>query len=403
MINIAMMTGNIGRPGTGANSITGQCNAMGSRLFSNTTNLLAGHAFTKPEDRQKVADILGMDVSRIPDRDSLPYHQIIEGVETGKIKALWFVATNASHSWIGQNQFRSLMEKLDFLVVQDMYHNTETAQQADLVLPAAGWGEKDGTLINSERRIGLIKKVAPAPGVALSDFSIFKAIAAYWGCADMFEKWTDPEAAFKIMAQLSEGQPCDITGITDYRMIDEHGGIQWPLTKADQLAGKVHTHRRLFEDGVYFHEDGKAKFLFEDTHQMPELPDGDYPFVLLTGRGSAAQWHTQTRTGKSAVLRKLYPNEIYVQIHPDDAAAMDIQPTQWVYVYSRRGQLKARAFVTATVQPGQVFIPMHNHETNRLTKPVFDPYSHQPSYKACAVALSLTQPSVENHSEGEHQ
>ncbi|MFG0248812.1 MAG: molybdopterin-dependent oxidoreductase, partial [Phycisphaeraceae bacterium JB051] len=190
MINICLMTGNIGRPGTGANSITGQCNAMGSRLFSNTTNLLGGHYFTKQEDREKVANILGIDVNRIPTQDSLPYHKIIEGVETGKIKALWFIATNPSHSWIGQNKFRDLMNKLDFLVVQDMYHNTETAQQADLVLPAAGWGEKDGTLINSERRFGLLKKVSPAPGVALADFSIFKAIAAYWGCADLFEKWT---------------------------------------------------------------------------------------------------------------------------------------------------------------------------------------------------------------------
>jgi assimilatory nitrate reductase catalytic subunit len=396
MINICLMTGNIGRPGTGANSITGQCNAMGSRLFSNTTNLLGGHYFTKQQDREKVANILGIDVNRIPTQDSLPYHQIIEGVETGKIKALWFIATNPSHSWIGQNKFRDLMNKLDFLVVQDMYHNTETAQQADLVLPAAGWGEKDGTLINSERRFGLLKKVSPAPGVALADFSIFKAIAAYWGCADMFEKWTDPEAAFKLMAKLTEGQPCDITGITDYRMLDDNGGIQWPLKKGD----KLQTHRRLFADGKYFHHDGKARFLFEDSQSMPELPNSEYPFVLLTGRGSAAQWHTQTRTGKSAVLRKLYPNDIYVQINPVDAQQMHIEPTQWVYVHSRRGSLKARAFVTATVAPGQVFIPMHNHETNRLTKPVFDPYSHQPSYKACAVALSLSKPWIASESEG---
>lgn len=401
MINIALMTGNIGRPGTGANSITGQCNAMGSRLYSNTTGLLGGHYFTKGEDRQKVADIMGIDVNTIPDRDSLSYHQIMEGIETGKIKALWIIATNTSHSWIHQNKARQLLSKLDFLVVQDMYHNTETAQQADLVLPAAGWGEKDGTFINSERRIGLVKKVAPAPGQALADFSIFKAIAAYWGCSEMFAKWTDPQAAFKIMARISKGQPCDITGIDNYRMLDEHGGIQWPLTSDDVTQGKLQTHRRLFEDGVYFHEDGKARFIFDDTVQMPEVPDHEYPFVLLTGRGSAAQWHTQTRTGKSAVLRKLYAQDIYVQINPQDAQAMEIEPTQWVYVYSRRGRLKARAFVTATVQKGQVFIPMHNHETNRLTKPVFDPHSHQPSYKACAVAISKTKPFRESSQEGD--
>lgn len=402
MINIALMTGNIGRPGAGANSITGQCNAMGSRLFSNTTNLLGGYYFTKQEDRQKVADILGIDVEKIPTQDSLPYHKIIEGIETGKIKALWFIATNASHSWIGQNKFRKLMDKLDFMVVQDMYHNTETAQQADLVLPAAGWGEKDGTFINSERRIGLVKKVSPAPGIALSDFSIFKAIAAYWGCGDMFSKWTDPEAVFKILAKITQGQPCDISGITDYRMIDQNGGIQWPLTPEAAKQNKIQTHRILFEDGKFYHADGKAKFMFEQTVEMPETTDFEYPLMLLTGRGSAAQWHTQTRTGKSAILRKLYPNEIYVQIHPDDANELDIQATQWVYVYSRRGKLKARAFVTSTVQKGQVFIPMHYEQTNRLTKPVFDPYSHQPSYKACAVAVSPFKPWNADSPVGDH-
>ena len=139
IINLALMTGNIGRPGTGANSITGQCNAMGSRLFSNTTNLLGGHDFTKSEHREKVARALRFPVERIPQRTSWAYDQILDGIESGKIKGLWVIATNTAHSWIQQKRARELLSKLDFLVVQDMYATTETAQQAHMVLPAAGW------------------------------------------------------------------------------------------------------------------------------------------------------------------------------------------------------------------------------------------------------------------------
>ncbi|HEY8241738.1 MAG TPA: molybdopterin-dependent oxidoreductase, partial [Kiritimatiellia bacterium] len=181
IINLALMTGNIGRPGTGANSITGQCNAMGSRIFSNTTNLLGGRNFESASDRADVASILGIDAGRIPDRNSLAYNQILDAIAEGKIRGLWMIATNTGHSWIHQKSFRDLVKNLEFFVVQDMYATTESAQLAHLVLPAAGWGEKEGTFINSERRFGLSKKIARAPGQALSDFNIFKLVAAAWG------------------------------------------------------------------------------------------------------------------------------------------------------------------------------------------------------------------------------
>ena len=171
IINIALITGNIGRPGTGANSITGQCNAMGSRLWSNTTNLFGHHKFESAEDRQRVASVLGIDVDRIPSQGSWSYDRIIEGVRNGEIKGLWVIATNPAHSWIDQGDFRELLDRLDFLVVQDMYDSTDTARHADLVLPAAGWGEKEGTFINSERRYGLLKKVRKAPGRSLGGLS----------------------------------------------------------------------------------------------------------------------------------------------------------------------------------------------------------------------------------------
>jgi assimilatory nitrate reductase catalytic subunit len=385
IINLALLTGNLGRPGTGANSITGQCNAMGSRLFSNTTNLLGGHAFGDAGDRAKVARVLGLPDERIPSEGSWAYDQILDGIADGRIRGLWVVATNPVHSWMQQDRAAALLRKLDFLVVQDMYSTTETAQAAHLVLPAAGWGEKEGTFINSERRIGLVKRVARAPGQALSDFSIFQLIAHYWGCGDMFKRWSSPEAAFQLLKELTRGQPCDWTGIRDYAHLETAGGIQWPLPAAE--ADAAETERRLFADGRFFTPDGRARFVFSPPQPVPEPADAQYPFVLLTGRGTSAQWHTQTRTAKSAVLRKLYPERIYLELHPDDARRLGVGTGDTVEVRSRRGMLRATASPTAALQRGQVFLPMHYPETNRLTLWSVDPHSRQPNYKACAVSV----------------
>lgn len=384
LINLALITGNIGRPGTGANSITGQCNAMGSRLFSNTTGLPAGRDFTKPEHRADVAKLLEIPVERIPDRDSWSYHEIFKGILEGKTKGLWIVATNPAHSWINQDQARDILSRLEFLVVQDMYVSTETAELAHLVLPAAGWGEKEGTFINSERRFSAIRQVSKAPGQALSDFRIFQLIAHAAGVEHLFRAWTSPEAVFQILKRLSAGQPCDITGIEDYAHLEREGGIQWPCPAGQP---PVAQERRLFEDGRFYHPDGRAKLLFESPRPMPEPPNATYPLILLTGRGTAVQWHTQTRTAKSDVLRKLAPEGVYVEINPADARKAGIKPHQTVVVESRRAAITAKAFLTPQVAPGQVFMPMHYVEVNRLTDAVFDPYSKQPSYKACAVQI----------------
>jgi assimilatory nitrate reductase catalytic subunit len=407
IINLALMTGNMGRRGTGANSITGQCNAMGSRLFSNTTNLLGGHDFANPAHRRKVAAVLEIDEGAIPRGASWPYHRILEGILRGEIRGLWVIATNPAHSWINQGMARDVLERLDFLVVQDMYHTTDTARLAHLVLPAAGWGEKDGTFINSERRIGVVRKVARAPRQALADFHIFKLVAEYWGCGGMFRRWESPAAVFQLLKRLSAGQPCDISGIEGYAMLEGSGGIQWPFPERevsdvgcsprqifDQVSGRADqpiTERRLFEDGRFYHADGRARFVCESPRAFPEQSSRRYPFVLLTGRGSAAQWHTQTRTAKSAVLRKLYANELYVEINPKDAQRLGMRSGDRVTVTSQRGQLRGRALATPGVQPGQLFIPMHYEATNLLTHAAFDPYSHQPAYKACSVAIELAK------------
>ena len=383
IVNLALLTGNLGRPGTGANSITGQCNAMGSRLFANITNLLGGHDFTDAAARQKIARVLDLDAACIPATDSLAYDQILDGIRAGRIKGLWVIATNTLHSWVQRDDVRALLGRLDFLVVQDMYHSTETAVLADLVLPAAGWGEKEGTFINSERRIGLVKNVARAPGQALADFHIFRLLAEAWGCGAMFERWSSPEAVFEILQECSRDQPCDFTGIAGYRMLDDCGGVQWPWTGS----GTPPVERRLFADGRFFHPDGRARLLFDPPRPMPDAPDAAFPFLLLTGRGTSAQWHTNTRTGKSGVLRQLYPAEAYAEVNPADAARLGLAPHAPIAVVSARGRMEAVAFLTETVQPGQVFIPMHYPEVNNLTAPIFDPHSRQPSFKACAVRI----------------
>jgi assimilatory nitrate reductase catalytic subunit len=390
LIALALLTGNIGRPGTGANSITGQCNAMGSRLFSNTTSLFGGRDFGNAEHRCEVASVLGIDGAIIPDSAGYAYDQILDAIEAGEIRALWIIATNPAHSWIDSGRFARLRGKLEFLVVQDMYATTETARTADLVLPAAGWGEKDGTFINSERRLATIRQVSRAPGQALSDFRIFQLIAAYSGCGTHFARWSSPQAAFEIMKELSAGRPCDITGIQSFAHLDSSGGIQWPFPRdaaasADDCAPA--TERRLFEDGRFFTPNGKARFVFESPREMPEPPDADFPFLLLTGRGSSAQWHTNTRTGKSDVLRKLHPSRLYCEIHPDDASSLALAPGGRVLVESRRATVTADVMLTTSVPAGHVFLPMHFEETNKLTLTSVDPISRQPAYKACAVKL----------------
>jgi assimilatory nitrate reductase catalytic subunit len=275
---------------------------------------------------------------------------------------------------------------------------------ADLVLPAAGWGEKEGVFINSERRLGLVRKVARAPGQALSDFAIFQLIAEAWGCGARFRAWRTPEAVFRILQELTRGQPCDFSGIRDYAHLADSGGIQWPWTAADAAtdvterpdlqtsSSKKRPGRRLFADGRFFTADGRARFVFDAPRPLPEPPDAAYPFLLLTGRGSSAQWHTGSRTNKSVVLRKLAPATLAVEINPADAARLGLAAGRRLTVRSRRGAIEAVAFVTPTVQPGQLFLPMHFAAVNLLTLPVFDPHSRQPGYKAAAVRIDPLPP-----------
>jgi assimilatory nitrate reductase catalytic subunit len=239
----------------------------------------------------------------------------------------------------------------------------------------------------------------------LSDFNIFRLVAHAWGCGAQFAEWDSPEAAFRILKRLSAGRPCDITGIEGYAMLEACGGIQWPFTQTQNAECRVQngdaevvrsefrvphsafSERRLFEDGRFFTPDGRAQFHFDPPRTVAEPVDSEFPIALLTGRGTSAQWHTNTRTGKSAVLRSLYPQQAYVEVNPADASRLGIEPHSRVALVSRRARVECTAFVTGTVHPGQVFMPMHYEICNRLTKSEFDPHSRQPSFKHCAVRL----------------
>jgi assimilatory nitrate reductase catalytic subunit len=232
-------------PEAASHSVPRPCTANRSHPFANTTSLLGGRDFARPEHREAVARILGIPVQRIPEENSWAQDRILEGIGNGTVRGLWIIATNASPSWVQQQALIPGAEQLDFLVVQDRYAATDLARRAHLVLPSAGWGEKEGTLISAPRRIAVVKKVRRAPGDSLSDFDIFKLIASGWGCSDLFRKWQSPESVFQILKRLSAGQTCDLTGIRDYRHLDESGGIQWPYSSADAEAEDQRADRPL--------------------------------------------------------------------------------------------------------------------------------------------------------------
>lgn len=229
------------------------------------------------------------------------------------------------------------------------------------------------------------------------------AIWSRWGCGDLLREWTSPEAIFQILKRLSEGRPCDISGIEGYAMLQERGGIQWPFPRG---AAPPAQERRLFEDGRFYHEDGRAKFIFEDVAEPPEKPDVEYPRILLTGRGSVTQWHTLTRTDRAPLLKRASPDPAYVEMSKQDAEESGIADGASVVVHSRRGEARVTAKVVEGIRPGQVFMSMHFPGTNDLTLASFDPYSRQPSFKHAAVAIESDGamlrplPAVESQSNG---
>ncbi|MDM0976593.1 nitrate reductase [Clostridium perfringens] len=384
IINLALITGNMGREGTGANSLTGQCNAMGSRMFSNTTALYGGGEYNNQERRKVVADILGMDEKMLPTKPTLDYEQIIKGINKGEIKGLWVVCTNPRHSFSNNEEFKKAMKNLDFFVVQDIYQDTDSSEECDLYLPSVPAIKKEGFLINTERRLSALVPVLEKEEDELSDYEILLGIGEALGMGSLLDKWRTPEDAFKLLRECSKGMPCDITGVS-YERLRDSKGVQWPCREGEELESD---ERRLFEDGKYYTPSGKAKFIFEDVTENPNATNEEFPFNLNTGRGTVGQWHTHTRTREIQAVTKIVSEKAYVDINRKDAEKLDIKENDEVLIHSSNGHTsKFIARLTDNLKEKDLYAPIHYIETNLLTPSVFDPYSKEPSYKTVQVNI----------------
>jgi anaerobic selenocysteine-containing dehydrogenase len=390
--NLALITGNVGKPGASPFSITGQCNAMGTREAGFTSSLPGYRKFESAPDREELAALWNVPAERIPSSRGLAYPDIIEAILAKKIRALWVIATNPIVSYPNVDVLTQSLEGLDFFVVQDGFHPTPTSERADLVLPAAIWGEKEGTYTNSERRVSKVNRAVNPPSEARSDFDIFLSLARELGCYDeLFSGWREPADAFEEWKTISAGRLCDYSGMS-YEQLEKAGGIQWPFPAGSR---EVQT-TRLYSDGRFPTEDGKARLLCIEWKPFPEQPNSHFPFVLNTGR-TVEHWHTRTKTGKVPILERMSPNA-WLEMNPRDADALHLKPHDRVDVESSRGTVRGVELrVTEIIAPGQVFMPFHFAETNvnQVTQSAFDPISREPNYKQCAVRVKKTTDSAE--------
>jgi assimilatory nitrate reductase catalytic subunit len=387
--NLALLTGNVGIPGGSPFSITGQCNAMGTRESGFASALPGYRKFDNEGDRAELATLWGVDESLIPSQRGLAYADIIQAVIAGKIRGLWVIATNPLVSFPNQNKLREALSRLELLVVQDGVHPTPTSQTAHLVLPSALWAEKEGTFTSSERRVSKVNAAAPPPGEAKTDFDIFMAVAHRLGVKDrLFPGWSSPKDAFEEWRTVSEGRLCDYSGIS-YELLAEKS-VQWPYPASTERS--PHSAARLYADGKFQTADGRAQLYCVMVLAPPEETNDEYPFLLNTGR-TMQHWQTRTRLGMHAVLERRTP-EAWVEVHPIDARGLGVQNDDVVALVSRRGRVeRIRVRVTSVVKPGQLFVPFHFFETNvnALTLDAVDPISREPNFKHTAVRVEVAE------------
>ena len=389
LINLHLATGQIGRPGAGPFSLTGQPNAMGGRETGSLSNLLPGHRdATNPQHRAEVAEYWGID--SLPANPGLSAIELFEQLQSGTIKALWIACTNPAQSLPDQNRIRQALETCPFVVLQEAFKTTETARYADLLLPAASWGEKEGTVTNSERRISNVRKAVQAPGEARPDWAITVDFAQRLQkrlqpeAPALFDFHT-PKALFDEFKGLTVGRDLDMSGI-DRELIDRDGPQQWPFPRG-ACAGTP----RLYTNGIFPTDSGRAHFLSEPYIAARELRDADYPLTLNTGR-LRDHWHGMSRTGTAARLFG-HVSEAVLSLNPQDMQRHDVQTGDLVKLISRRGELLLPVNCDDSLLPGQAFLPMHWGDrflkggVNVLTQPAFDPVSKQPELKHSGVRI----------------
>ncbi len=386
--NLALITGNIGKPGGTSLSITGQCNAMGTREWSSCSGLPNYRYLENPEDREEVAKFWNVDPEFFPKKRGMFQTDIYHAIETGEIKGLWLIATNPLTSLPNSARVRKAMEKLEFCAVQDCYQDSESAQYAHLYLPAGTWAEKDGVMTNTERRINRVTPIMQPPGEAKPDLWIFNRVAERFNREGRVHF---PERAgdiFLEMGALSRGRLADISGM-DHTLLEQRRGVQWPYSQQQREGGEAPPRggRRLYSEPQSFrYADGRARLIPLPFIDNNEVPDEKFPIWLNTGR-LVEHWHGRTKTGKIGNNNKFSPIP-FIEINPDLCSEMGIRQGEYVRLISRRSDAIVMAQPTQRVSRNMVFLPFHFHDcANRLTLGLLDPHSRQPAYKQSAIRI----------------
>jgi ferredoxin-nitrate reductase len=385
LINLHLLTGQIGKPGAGPFSLTGQPNAMGGREAGLLSHQLPGYRFVEDADhRREVADFWQRPPNTIAARPGLTAIEMFRALEKGTLKAIWIAGTNPMVSLPDLHQVRRALEKAQLVIVQDAYHPTETTQFAHVLLPAAQWGEKEWTSTNSERMVSYSPRLYDPPGNALPDWEILARFGQVLGASGF--DFIDSAAVWDEFRRLTTGRPCDMTGITADRL-RRATGLQWPCPDVDHPGSK-----RRYLDHRFATPDGRARFLPRDHREPRESPDHEFPLVLTTGR-LYAHWHTLTRTGKCDKLVRREPGP-FVEMHPEDAAQLEVAEGEAVQLSSRRGTVRLPVRLSDGVNPGMVFVPFHwgdlyaqGNAANYLTISAIGRIAKQPELKFCAVAV----------------
>ncbi|MCE2887902.1 MAG: nitrate reductase [Pseudanabaena sp. 42896M_M3] len=390
IINLHLLTAQIGKAGSGPFSLTGQPNAMGGREAGGLAHLLPGYRFVaNPQHRAELETFWGLPAGQISNQVGRTAWDIIRGLETDEVDFLWIAATNPVVSFPDLVRTKAALKRSPFTVYQDAYYPVETSAFAHIMLPATQWSEKTGTMTNSERCVTLCQAFQPPLGEARDDWSIFAEVGRRLGFADKFNFQSSADVHSEFV-QITRDRPCDMTGISHAKLA-KLGVMQWQASDQHTEQDQVH-NKRLYTDLQFHTPDRKARFGAYHSKGVFEIPDEQYPFILTTGR-LYGHWHTQTRTGRIDKIRQMHPNP-FIEIHPKDANKLGINNGDLIEVRSRRGSSKFPALVTEAIARGVLFVPMHwgtlwadNAEANALTHPEADPDSKQPELKACAVAI----------------
>jgi sulfite reductase (NADPH) flavoprotein alpha-component len=396
IINLHLATGRIGKVGAGPFSLTGQPNAMGGRDTGYMSHQLPGQRFVaNPDHRTQMEKLWGLEPGTVGKHPGYDAVRLFDAAAHGEIKAIWIIGTNPAASLPNLKVVRAGLEAAELVIVQDAYHPTETTKYAHVLLPAAVNLEQTGTFCNTERRVSLMEQVVQPPGNARPDWWWVQQVAQAMG----FNKgmsFTNAAAIFDEFARTTAGRPNDQSAL-HHKLLRERGPQQWPYPAMGRPAA------RRYEDHAFPTPGGRAKFFAREhaDFDAADRPSRAFPVILTTGR-VYAHWHTRTKTAHVPALEKLDPAP-YVQMHPDDAAALGLHDRQHVHVASRFGRATTFLRLDAAITPGLVFMPIHWNDLwaqgsspNESTSTLKDPVSKQPALKAVAVTVTpvLSEPAV---------